>query len=98
VLVGCVKLLPVPRERKTKPLSPDYAALAQATTLFMREAEPPLKQDDVATASGLSAKQVSEICRGQANPTYLNLLKLAKGLDTSLGQLATRADEMRKWL
>ncbi len=87
----------MPPERKTKPLSADHAALAQATTLFMREAKAPLKQDEVATNGGLSVKQVGEVCRGQANPTYLNLLKLAKGLGISLGQLMTRADEMRKW-
>jgi transcriptional regulator with XRE-family HTH domain len=84
----------MPRERKTEPLSPDHAALALATTLFMRESEPPMRQSDV-TGGGLSVKQVGEICRGQANPTYLNLLKLSAGLGRSLGQLMTRVDAIR---
>lgn len=88
-------LRPMPPERKTKPLSADHAALGQAVQTIM--ADKRLTLDDVSTG-GLSIKQVGEITRGQSNPTYLNMLKLAAGLNTTLGQLMTRVDEARKWL
>ena len=85
----------MPPERKTKPLSPDHAALAQTVQDFM--ADKRLTLDDV-SSGGLSIKQVGEITRGQSNPTYLNLLKLARGLNTNIGNLMTRVEEARKWL
>jgi transcriptional regulator with XRE-family HTH domain len=54
-----------------------------------------MTQQSVAEESGLSVKQVSDLLRGQANPTYLNMLRLADGLRVSSGTLMTRVDELR---
>jgi transcriptional regulator with XRE-family HTH domain len=84
----------MPPERKSKPLSPDHAALAQAVESVIAENDG-MTQDSVAFGAGMTAKQVNAICRGQSNPTYLNLLKLCTGLQVRLGDLMTRADHMR---
>jgi transcriptional regulator with XRE-family HTH domain len=82
-------------ERKAIPLSPDHAALAVAVREAIAANEG-MTQKTLASDSGLTPKQISEIVLGQANPTYLNLLKLSAGLKTSLGALMVRADELRE--
>jgi transcriptional regulator with XRE-family HTH domain len=84
----------MPPKRKSKPRSPDHAALAQAVELFIAE-DPNLTQESVGFDGNLSPKQVGELVRGQSNPTYTTLLKLASGLGVRLGELMTRADELR---
>jgi DNA-binding phage protein len=84
----------MPPKRKTKPLSPDHAALAQAVEAVIAENEG-MTQDTVAFDSGLTTKKISDLCRGQSNPTYLSLLKLCEGLHVRLGDLMVRADKMR---
>ena len=81
-------------ERKSKPLSPDHAALAQAVELFIAE-DPQMSQNGVAFDGRLSSKQISSLVTGQSNPTYLTLLKVADGLHIRLGELMTRVDELR---
>jgi transcriptional regulator with XRE-family HTH domain len=44
---------------------------------------------------GLTVNQVNDLLRGQANPTFLNILKLADGLRVGLGALMARVDELR---
>jgi transcriptional regulator with XRE-family HTH domain len=86
----------MPPLRKSKPRSKDHAALAQAVEVLIAE-EPDMSQQTVADDSGgLSLNQVNSVIRGQANPTYLNLLKLADGLHVSLGELMTRVDVLRE--
>jgi transcriptional regulator with XRE-family HTH domain len=85
----------MPPQRKSKPRSPDHAALAQAIELLIAE-EAQMTQDSVADDSGLNIKQIGELVRGKGNPTYTTLLKLSKGLHVSLGELMTRADELRE--
>jgi transcriptional regulator with XRE-family HTH domain len=84
----------MPPERKSKPLSRDHAALAQAVKVLIAE-EPDMTPAKVADDSGLSLNQIYAVIRGQANPTYLNLLKLADGLRVGLGDLMARVDELR---
>jgi transcriptional regulator with XRE-family HTH domain len=84
----------MPPQRKTQPRSKGHAALAQAVVVLIAEDEH-MTQQSVADDSGLSLNQVNAITRGQANPTYTNLLKLARGLDVSLGELMTRVDVLR---
>lgn len=84
----------MPPQRKSKPLSRDHAALAQAIQSLIAE-DWHMTQQSVAEDSGLSVKQVNEILRGQANPTFLNMLRLADGLRVSPGTLMTRVDELR---
>jgi DNA-binding phage protein len=89
-----VQALGMPPERKSRPRSPDHAALAQAVELFIAES-PQMTQDTVAFDGGLKPKQISALVTGQSNPTYLTLLKVADGLHIRLGVLLTRADELR---
>jgi transcriptional regulator with XRE-family HTH domain len=83
----------MPAQRKSKPLSPAHAALAQAIELLIAE-DPHMSQETVARDSGLNIKQVNAFVRGQGNPTYLTLLRLCKGLHVRLGELMTRADAL----
>jgi transcriptional regulator with XRE-family HTH domain len=85
----------MPPQRKSKPRSKDHAALAQAVVVLIAEDEDMTQQTVADHSGGLSLNQVNSITRGQANPTYLNLLKLARGLDVSLGELMTRVDVLR---
>jgi transcriptional regulator with XRE-family HTH domain len=85
----------MPPQRQSKPRSKDHAALAQAVKVLIAEDEH-MTPDSVADDSGLTLNQVYSITRGQANPTYTNLIRLADGLHVGLGQLMTRVDELRE--
>jgi transcriptional regulator with XRE-family HTH domain len=85
----------MPPERRSKPRSPDHAALGQAIQLYIVE-EANMTHETVADDSGLSVKQVGTLVRGQSNPTYLTLLKLCRGLHVRPGELMTRTDELRE--
>jgi transcriptional regulator with XRE-family HTH domain len=84
----------MPPQRKSKPRSPDHAALAEAVELCIAE-DPKMTQETVAFDGDLNPKQISSIVRGQSNPTYTTLIKLADGLHLRLGDLMTRADALR---
>lgn len=84
----------MPAKRKSKPRSPDHAALGQAIESLIEE-KADRTQDTVATKSGLKLRQVNSFVRGQGNPTYTTLLKLCKGLEVRLGELMTRTDNLR---
>jgi transcriptional regulator with XRE-family HTH domain len=84
----------MPRTRRSKPRSPDHAALAQAIEMLIAE-DAHMTQETVADDGGLSLKQVNQLVRGQGNPTYMTLMKLARGLHVTLGQLMTLRDELR---
>lgn len=84
----------MPRQRKSKPRSADHAALGQAIELLIAE-DPKMTQETVAFDADLKPKQISLLVRGQSNPTYTTLLKLADGLHIRLGELMTRTDELR---
>jgi transcriptional regulator with XRE-family HTH domain len=78
--------------RRLKPRSPELAALAQAIESL--NADDPLRA--LAKRSGIGEKQISEFVRGQGNPTYTTLLKLAEdGLGVPLHVLVRRAHELR---
>jgi transcriptional regulator with XRE-family HTH domain len=84
----------MPAKRKSKPLSPDNEALAEAIRGIIAE-NPAMSQESVATDGGLSIKLVNSYARGQGNPTYKNLLRLAKGLHMRSGELMSRVDEQK---
>ncbi|MCW3030926.1 MAG: helix-turn-helix protein [Solirubrobacterales bacterium] len=84
----------MPRTRRSKPRSPDHAALAQAIEMLIAE-DAHMTQETVADDGGLSLKQVNELVRGQGNPTYTTLMKLARGLHVTPGRLMTLSDELR---
>jgi transcriptional regulator with XRE-family HTH domain len=80
--------------RRLKPRGPELAALAQAIEALTGD-DPGLRP--LAKRSGLSEKQISEFVRGQGNPTYTTLLKLAEdGLGVPLHVLVLRAHELRE--
>jgi transcriptional regulator with XRE-family HTH domain len=59
-------------------------------------AEERLTHKTVSERSGISDSRVGEYVRGQGNPTYTTLLKLAEdGLHVSLPALALRAHKLR---
>jgi transcriptional regulator with XRE-family HTH domain len=84
----------MPPERKSQPHSKEQAALAQAVKVLIAEEEH-MTPATVAFDGKLTLNQVYAITRGQANPTYLNLIKLADGLHVSLGKLMAQVDELR---
>jgi DNA-binding phage protein len=83
----------VPPKRKSKPRSPDHAALGQAIELLIAE-DADMTHDTVAFDGGLHVEQVSRLVRGQSNPTYTTLLRLCKGLHVRLGVLLTLTDTL----
>ncbi len=54
-----------------------------------------LSQEAVATRCGFDRTYVSMLERGVRNPSFLNLLKLAAGLETSVSQLTEVYDGTR---
>jgi transcriptional regulator with XRE-family HTH domain len=85
----------MPAQRKSKPRSPDHAALGEAIDLLITETAN-MTQASVAADSGLDVRRVSALACGQGNPTYATLLRLCKGLHVSLGELLTKADAFRE--
>jgi transcriptional regulator with XRE-family HTH domain len=83
----------MPRTRKSKPRSPDHAALGQAIEMLIAE-DAHMTQDTVADDGGLTTKQINDFVRGQGNPTYTTLIKLARGLHVTPGRLITLRDEL----
>jgi DNA-binding phage protein len=83
----------MPRKRRSKPLSPDQAALGQAIEELIA-ADAQMTQETIAADSGLTPKQVGEFVRGLGNPTFLTVLKLSRGLHVRSGELMTRVDEL----
>lgn len=84
----------MPPERKSKPRSPDYAALGHAIEVLIAE-NPDIDKDTVSRDSGLEIKQINALIRGTSNPQLSTLLRLADGLHVRLGVVMTRADELR---
>jgi transcriptional regulator with XRE-family HTH domain len=83
----------MPPPRRSKPRSPEHAALGEAVRRLRLEAE--MSQETLAEAAGTDLTQVGGIERGVRNPSYTTLLRLAKALGTSVGELTTLADRIR---
>lgn len=83
----------MPPPRRSKPRSPEHAALGEAVRRLRREAE--MSQESLAEAAGTDLTQVGGIERGIRNPSYTTLLRLAAALDSSVGELTTLADRLR---
>ena len=56
-----------------------------------RRVELQLTQEQVAFEAGISVTYLSEVERGRRNLALINLFKLSKALDTSLGELFSGA-------
>jgi transcriptional regulator with XRE-family HTH domain len=83
----------MPPPRRSKPRSPEHAALGEAVRRLRLEAE--MSQETLAEAAGTDLTQVGGIERGIRNPSYTTLLRLATALDSSVGELTTLADRLR---
>lgn len=84
----------MPPRRRSKPRSPEHAALGEAIRRLRLEAK--LSQEQLAERAGTDLTQVGGIERGVRNPSYTTLLRLADALETSVGEIATFADELRE--
>lgn len=52
-----------------------------------------MTQEELAHAAGLHWTYVGGIERGERNPSWENVVKLARGLDTRVSHLAARAED-----
>lgn len=71
---------------------PNRAALGRAVRELRHEAE--MTQEELAHAAGLHWTYVGGIERGERNPSWENVVKLAAGLGTAVSQLAARAEAL----
>ncbi len=83
----------MPPPRRSKPRSPEHAALGEAVRQLRLEAE--MSQEQLAEAAGTDLTQVGGVERGVRNPSYTTLLRLAGALGTSVGEMTRRADRLR---
>lgn len=84
----------MPPPRRSKPRSPEHAALGEAVRQLRLEAG--MSQEGLAEGAGTDLTQVGGIERGVRNPSYTTLLRLAEALETSVGELTSRADRLRQ--
>lgn len=83
----------MPPARRSKPRSPEHAALGEAVRTLRRKAG--MSQEELADAASTDLTQVGGIERGVRNPSYTTLLRLAGALETTVGELTTLADRLR---
>jgi transcriptional regulator with XRE-family HTH domain len=84
----------VPPPRRSKPRSPDHAALGEAVRRLRTQAG--LSQEQLAERASTDLTQVGGVERGVRNPSYTTLLRLAAALGTSVGELTSLADQLRE--
>ncbi|HST68158.1 MAG TPA: helix-turn-helix transcriptional regulator [Solirubrobacterales bacterium] len=84
----------MPPQRRSKPRSPEHAALGEAIRRLRLERG--LSQEHLAERAGTDLTQIGGIERGVRNPSYTTLVRLAAALETSVGEIATLADELRE--
>lgn len=82
----------MPPPRRSKPRSPEHGALGEAIRTLRTEAG--FSQEQLAEYAGTDLTQVGGIERGVRNPSYTTLLRLADALETTVGEIATLADEL----
>jgi transcriptional regulator with XRE-family HTH domain len=82
----------MPPHRKNEPRSPEHAALGEAVRLLRLECG--LVQEELADLVGTDHKQVGGIERGERNPSYATLVRLAEGLQTRPSKILTLADQV----
>lgn len=83
----------MPPARKSKPRSPEHAALGQAVQQLREERG--LTQERLAELIETDLRQLGGIERGTRNTTYGFLLRLARALNSTVGEITTRADQLR---
>lgn len=83
----------MPPQRRREPRSPEHAALGEAVRRLRLEAG--LSQEELAERAGKDFTLIGGIERGQRNPSFETLLRIAAGLGTTIGAIATLADEVQ---
>jgi transcriptional regulator with XRE-family HTH domain len=83
----------MPPQRRSKPRSPEHAALGEAIRQLRLKAG--MSQEQLAEGAGTDLTQIGGIERGVRNPSYTTLLRLAAALETSVGELTSQADRLR---
>ena len=76
--------------RKKKPLSAEHAALGKAVVELREEAG--LTQEQLAERMGTTFTRVGLLERGETDPKFTTLRRLARGLDVKLTKLAGRIE------
>jgi transcriptional regulator with XRE-family HTH domain len=82
----------VPPRRKSKPRSPEHAALGEAVRRLRDERD--LSQEELADLMDTDLTQVGGIERGLRNPSYTTLVRLAAALETRPGEIVSLADRV----
>jgi transcriptional regulator with XRE-family HTH domain len=83
----------MPPRRRSKPRSPEHAALGEAIRRLRIRAG--LSQEQLAERAATDLSQVGGLERGMRNPTYTTLSRLAAALGTDVGAITSLADELR---
>ncbi len=83
----------MPPRRKVKARTPELAALGEAIRQTREEAHLTLEQ--LADRLDTEFKWIGKLERGQGNPSYTTLLRVANGLETQIGVLTTLADQIQ---
>lgn len=80
--------------RKIGPKPESLVALGRAIRQLRDERPVPLSQERLALDGGLDRSYVGGVERGERNPSYLNLLKIADGLDVRPSELIALAEAL----
>lgn len=83
----------MPPRRRSRPRSPELAALGEAIRQLRLGAG--LSQEQLAEEADTDLSQVGGIERGVRNPSYETLVRLAVALGTTVGTIAAHADEIQ---
>jgi transcriptional regulator with XRE-family HTH domain len=84
----------MPPRRRVKPRSSDHAALGRAVEELRQEAG--LTQEELADRMNTESPTVGKLERGVANPTFVSLLRVARGLDVDLSEVFERFHHIRR--
>jgi transcriptional regulator with XRE-family HTH domain len=82
----------MPPKRVLGPRTPRLGALGLAIEHLRKAAG--LSQEGLSARSGIHSTHISGLERGARNPTYETLQQVADGLETTVGELTTAADEL----
>jgi transcriptional regulator with XRE-family HTH domain len=83
----------VPPRRRSKPRSAIHKALGEAIEEVRNEAD--MTHEELADRLEMPFQRISELERGVANPTLATLVRVTKGLDVELSDLAARMERIR---
>jgi transcriptional regulator with XRE-family HTH domain len=82
----------MPPRRKAKPRSIDHQALGRAVEELRLEAG--LTQEELADRDHSQFPQIGHLERGNSNPTFSSLLRVARGLEVDISVLMGRYEQI----